>query len=149
MGGEKVELKLWSSFLDLDKEWELFRFPRFLSEMHEFRPSVDVDRHNGDLIVSVELPGIDPAKDVEITVDGDVLVVKGEKSEEREVSEDDRYVHERRYGKFIRRIPLPEGVSADKVMASYDSGVLTVRVTLPEEKAVLEPRTIPVRAGTS
>ena len=147
-----MRLELWRPFFELDKEWEsLFHFPRFLTEGHEFdfRPSLDATRTNGELTVTAELPGIDPVKDVEITVDEDFLTIKGEKAEEKEISEENRYVHERRYGKFIRRIPVPEGVSADKIVANYTDGVLTVKVTLPEEKTLIEPRSIPIEVTTN
>jgi HSP20 family protein len=130
-----MKLELWRPLIDMEKEWEsMFRFPRFVSEGLEmpFRPSMDVTRTDGELIVTAELPGMEPDKDVEITVDEDYLTIKGEKSEETEISEEDRYVHERRYGKFVRRVPVPEGVSADKITADYTNGVLTVRVTLPK-----------------
>jgi HSP20 family protein len=144
-----MELKLWSPFFDLDKEWRLFDFPRIAREMTgiAFRPSVDLVKKDGELIVTVELPGIDP-ENVEVSLDDDILTIRGEKTEEREISEDDRYLHERSYGKFQRRIPLPDGISADKVSADYDKGVLTVSVTLPEE-ATPEPRHIPVEVKAS
>ncbi len=145
-----MEFKLLTPFFDLEKEWEQ-RFRRFPTETREFgfRPFLDVIEKDGELVVATELPGIDPVKDVEITIEDDVLTIKGEKTEEKEISEDDRYIRERRYGKFIRRIPLPDGVSDDKIMAGYDKGVLTVRVTLPVEKASLEPRSIPVEVGAN
>jgi HSP20 family protein len=137
-----VELKLWSPFFDMEREWR-FDFPRLFGEsVFGFRPTLDVVKGEGELVVTAELPGIDP-DEVEVALDGNFLMIKGEKSEEKEVSEDDRYVHERAYGKFQRRLPLPEGVSADKIAANYDKGVLTIKVTLPEAKAI-EPRTIPV-----
>ena len=144
-----MELKVWTPFFDLDKEWRLFDFPRFIGE-HElaFRPSIDVARQEGELVVIVELPGIDPDKDVEISVDDDILSIKGEKSAETEISEDNRYVHERAYGRFQRRIPLPVGVDPDKVTADYDKGVLTVRVSLPEEKTT-EAHHVPIEVKTS
>jgi HSP20 family protein len=145
-----MELKVWTPFLDLDKEFRLFDFPRLISEGRDFpiRPSVDIVRKNGDMVVTAELPGLDPEKDIEITVDGSVLSIKGEKTEEKEISEDDRYMHERSYGKFQRRISLPGGVSPDKVTADYDKGILTVHVGLPKEKAE-EHRTIPVKVKTT
>jgi HSP20 family molecular chaperone IbpA len=142
-----MKLELWRPLIDLDKDWEsVIRFPRFVSEGLELplRPSIDVTRTNGELIVTAELPGIDPDKDVEITVDEDYLTVKGEKFEDKEVSEEDRYVHERKFGKFVRRIPVPEGVSADKITANYTKGILTVTVTLPEETKPVEPQKIKV-----
>jgi HSP20 family molecular chaperone IbpA len=147
-----MKLELWRPLLDLEKEWDsLFRLRRSLSEREEFSfsPSMDVTRKDGELIVSAELPGIDPERDIEITLDDDYLTVSGEKTEEREVSEDDRCVRERSYGKFVRRVPVPEGVSADEIAADYDKGILTVKVTLPEETEPAEPRKIPVGAKKS
>lgn len=140
-----MELKLWKPFFDLDREWRAFDLPRLTAEMtgFAFRPSVDLVKSDGELVVTAELPGIDPNA-VEVTLADDVLTIKGEKSEERETSEDDRYLHERSYGTFQRRIALPAGTSADKMTAHYDKGVLTVRVTLPEEVQP-EARHIPVQ----
>jgi HSP20 family protein len=139
-----MELKLWSPFFDLDKDWHLFDFPRVAREITGFaiRPSVDLIKKDRELIVTVELPGIDP-ENVEVSLEDDILIIRGEKTDEREISEDDRYMHERTFGTFQRRIPLPDGVSADEVKADYDKGVLTVSVALPEETTP-EPRHIPV-----
>ena len=144
-----MELKVWTPFFDLDKEWRLFNFPRLIGE-HDFafRPSIDIFRQEGELIVTAELPGIDPDKDVEISVEDDILTIKGEKTEETEVSEDSRYVHERAHGTFMRRIPLPTGVDPDKVIAGYEKGILTVRVSLPEERTT-EPHHIPIDVKAS
>ncbi len=142
-----MKLELWRPLLDIEKEFDsLVHFPRFLSERgaFPFNPSIDIERENGEYIVSAELPGIDPEKDVEVTLDEGYLTIKGEKSEEKEISEDDRYLHERRFGKFVRRIPVPEGVTADKIAADYSKGVLTVKVTLPEETEPAEPQKITV-----
>lgn len=136
-----MELKVWSPFSDLEKEWR-FDFPRFLST--EFRPAIDVVKTEDQIVLTVELPGMTP-DDVDVALDGDVLTIKGEKTDEREISEDDRYVCERTFGSFTRRITVPEGVSADDVEANFDKGVLTVAVKLPEEKTI-EPRRIPVGA---
>jgi HSP20 family protein len=123
-----MELKLWSPFFDLDKEWR-FDFPRFGRELagFDFWPKVDLIKKEDEMLVTAELPGLDP-KDIEVSIEGDILTIKGEKLEEKEVTEESRYVHERSYGKFQRRIPLPEGTSADKMTASYDKGVLTLKL---------------------
>jgi HSP20 family molecular chaperone IbpA len=145
-----VKLELWRPLIDLDKEFDsLFRLRRSLADKEEFPylPSMDVDRKNGELIVTAEVPGLDPAKDVEIIVQDDFLTITGEKSEDKEISEDDHYVHERTYGRFVRRVPLPEGVNADEISAEYSRGILTITVMLPEETAPVEPRKIPVSAN--
>lgn len=102
------------------------------------RPRMDVFRDGGAIKVTMELPGIDPEKDVDISVQDDILVVKGEKTREYEVDEQDRYLFERTYGAFERRIPLPDGADTDHIEASYDKGVLTITVPMPvtEEASV-------------
>ncbi|HEX6947310.1 MAG TPA: Hsp20/alpha crystallin family protein [Acidimicrobiia bacterium] len=137
-----MKLELWRPLIDLEKELNtFFRFPRVRFDDFEFpfRPSIDVAQADGQLIVTAELPGIDPGKDVEVTVDEDYLTIKGEKASETEVDEDNRYVRERRYGKFERRIPVPEGVTADDITAEYAKGVLTVKVALPKTTETVEP----------
>lgn len=143
-----MELKAWTPFLDLDRSFRLFDFPPFTREMtgFEFRPSIDVIREGEELVVTAELPGM-AAEDIDVTLDKGVLTIKGEKTHEEEISEDDRYVRERSFGRFQRRITLPEGVKADAMNASYDKGILSVRVALPEEKTQT-PRQIPVEAHT-
>lgn len=138
-----MELKVWSPFGDLDKEWR-FDFPRFIHESIEFRPSVDVVKDDDRLVLTAELPGMTP-DDVDVSLDGDILTIKGEKSDERELSEGDRYMCERTFGAFSRRITVPDGVSPESIDATFENGVLTVQVKLPEEKTS-EPRRIPVGA---
>lgn len=143
-----MQLKVWRPLFDLEKEMtSLFeRLERdFDLKPFEFRPSIDVDRTDEALMVAVELPGIDPDKDVEISIDGDMLVLKGEKTHEREISEKDRVLRERHYGSFERRLPLPDGVDPDKIEATYDKGILTVKVPMPEA-ADKPSRRIPVAA---
>lgn len=142
-----MKLELWRPLIDLEKEFDnFFRFPRLLTDGMDlgFRPEIDVTRTEGELVITAELPGVDPEKDVEVTVDEDYLTIKGEKTAEKEVAEDDRYVRERRYGKFVRRIPVPEGITPENVTAEYAKGVLTVRVTLPEKTEPAEPAKIAV-----
>jgi HSP20 family protein len=139
-----MDLKTWTPFPYLDKDWR-FDFPRFIRESGEFRPSIDVVRTNGNLVMTAELPGISP-DDVDVSLDGDILTIKGEKTDEREINEADRYVHERTFGSFQRRMTMPDGVSSDAIDANFENGILTVQVTLPEEKDV-EPKRIPVGAN--
>jgi HSP20 family protein len=130
-----MELKVWSPLLDLDREWR-FDVPRLAWSRElfgfDFRPSIDMIEKDGELLVTTELPGVDPAA-IDVSIEGDVLTIKGEKTEESKISDENRYLHERSYGKFLRRIALPTGTSPDKMSATYDKGVLIVHVTLPEE----------------
>ncbi|MGZ4493118.1 MAG: Hsp20/alpha crystallin family protein [Nocardioides sp.] len=79
---------------------------------------------NGTYVLRAELPGIDPDKDVELTVEGDMLTIRGQRREEKK----DRNHHELHYGSFARSVPLPRDVKADEVTATYTDGVLEVRV---------------------
>ena len=94
-------------------------------------------------LVRAEMPGIDPDKDVEITVSDGVLTIAAERREE--VSEKGR--SEFHYGSFVRRVSLPVGAVEDKLAARYQDGILEVSV--PIEAAQAEPRTIPVARGSA
>lgn len=115
-----------------------------------FVPVCDVFAREGDLVVKVELPGIDPEKDVRVTVEDDVLIVHGERRTRHEVNEEDYYRMESAYGAFERRLPLPEGVDEDKIAGNYTDGVLEIVVPgaaiLLEEPPKPEPvtRTVPI-----
>ena len=93
-----------------------------------FVPAAEVVRDGDDALVRLELPGVDVAADVTVEVDGDRLVVRGERKDTREESQRGRGLREVRYGTFRRVFSLPTSVTADAVSATYDAGVLTVRV---------------------
>jgi HSP20 family protein len=92
-------------------------------------PAVDVVEKDKAYEITAELPGIDE-KDVDVKFSDGVLSIKGEKTEEKEEKDKDRYVSERHYGSFQRAFRLPDGVDADKIAATFKNGVLTV--TLPK-----------------
>ena len=108
-----------------------------------FMPRVDVKEMDGEIRVTAEMPGMEE-KDVEISVDGDMLTIKGEKKEEKEEKGEESYRLERSYGSFRRSIGLPCAVNADKASAKYKQGVLTV--TLPKA-AESKKKTIQVKAS--
>jgi HSP20 family molecular chaperone IbpA len=93
---------------------------------------------DGVYVLRAEVPGIDPAKDVEVSITGDTLTVKGERREEKK----DRRLREFHYGSFYRSVRLPGAVDADKVTATYGDGVLEIRV--PVGSAEADGTTIPV-----
>lgn len=98
----------------------------------------------GTYVLRAELPGIDPDKDVELKVEGDMLTIRGERREEHK-EKNHREFH---YGAFSRSVPMPAGVKPEDVVATYKDGVLEVRVPARAEKETA-PRTIPVqRAGS-
>ncbi|HTF54630.1 MAG TPA: Hsp20/alpha crystallin family protein [Pseudonocardia sp.] len=113
-----------------------------------FVPAAEVTRDGDDAVVSVELPGVDVAKDVTVEVDGDQLVVRGERRDERAEQRDGGSVREVRYGSFRRSFTLPAHVTSDAVSASYDAGVLNVRVA-GAHAAAGGSRRIPVTSGAT
>lgn len=99
-------------------------------------------REGDRYVVRADLPGIDPDKDVTVTVDDGYLVIHGERREE----EHDEHHSEVRFGSFSRRLALPKGCTGEDVTASYAAGVLTV--SLPADREVPEPTRIPIaRSG--
>jgi HSP20 family protein len=118
-------LSLWARrdpFAELDALFRTAREPR------GFVPAAEVERDGDDSVVRLELPGIDVERDVTVEIDGGHLVVRGERRDERTEERDGRSLREVRYGSFRRSFVLPAHVTADAVTASYDAGVLTVRV---------------------
>jgi HSP20 family protein len=97
-------------------------------------PAIESKVENGNLIVKVDLPGIDP-KEVSISVLGNQLTIEGERKREEKKEEKDYFYQEVSYGKFSRTIPLPEGVDADKVKANYKNGVLEIILPAPKQLA--------------
>lgn len=93
-----------------------------------FTPAAEVGRDGEDAVVRLELPGLDAGKDVTVEVEDGRLVVQGERRDEHTEEHDGRSVREVRYGSFRRSFTLPKHVGADAISASYDAGVLSVRV---------------------
>lgn len=93
----------------------------------KWSPAVDVAENDKELIVRAELPGIDP-KDLDVSVSGNQLVLRGEKKETSEIEEKGFHQCETRYGSFHRTVPLPEGVDTENIDAQYANGVLTLRL---------------------
>ena len=97
---------------------------RLAGPARAFTPAADLVREGDDAVVRLELPGLDAEKDVAVEIKDNRLVVSGERSEEG----DRGRFREVRYGSFRRTFTLPTHVTADAVTASYDAGVLTVKV---------------------
>ena len=91
-------------------------------------PAVDVTEDETAYKITAELPGLDE-KNIDLSISGDTLVLKGEKNQEREEKEKNYYLSERSYGSFQRSFLLPDGVDRDKIAADFTKGVLTI--TLP------------------
>lgn len=99
------------------------------------------------LVVRAEMPGVDPDKDIEVTMDDGFLRIRAERQEKEEHKDKGRYRSEFRYGSFSRNIPLPEGVKEEDIKATYVNGVLEVRAPLPEQGLPAEPKKLPITRG--
>ena len=108
-------------------------------------PSADVVTEGNDVVINLELPGIDVEKDVTVELDRGALVVRGERSAEHETRHGGRVHRERWHGEFRREFALPETVDASSITATYDRGVLSIR--LPGAAAEPQATKIPVTAG--
>src|SRR5690348_7596877 len=108
-------------------------------------PAIDVMESETTYKITAELPGINE-KDIEVSITGDALILKGEKRQEREEKEKNRYLCERAYGAFQRSLPIPDGVDREAMAAEFSKGVLTV--TLPKSKeAQKQQKKIEVKAA--
>jgi HSP20 family molecular chaperone IbpA len=121
--------------------WTIGRIPA------PFAPAAEIVKDGRDALVRVELPGVDLASDVSVEVDRGRLVIRGERRDERSGDGGARVLREMRYGSFRRAFVLPERIDADAISASYDAGVLTVRVSGAYDTP--EPRTIPVMVSSA
>lgn len=108
-------------------------------------PAVDFAEDDRGYKITAELPGLDE-KNIEVSLSGDRLVLKGEKCQEKEEKDKNYYLSERSYGSFQRTFRLPDGVDPDKVGASFAKGVLTI--SLPKTaQAQKQQKNIEIKAG--
>ena len=99
-----------------------------------YSPRTESYVEGNTLYIKADLPGVDP-KDVELTVEGRQLTIKGERKSQHEAKETEYLRREVQYGSFVRTFLLPEGVKADDLYASYQNGVLQISVPLPASMA--------------
>jgi HSP20 family protein len=110
----------------------------------QFAPPVDVYEDEHNVVLKVEVPGIDE-KDIDVRVENNVLTVHGERKVEKEEKEENFRRIERQYGSFTRTFTLPSTVDAEKIQADYDKGIL--KIVLPK-KAEAKPKSIKVNVGS-
>ncbi len=139
----------WNALRDVtpwhtDKDFEVMHreidrmFNCFHSDAHDeeasktLMPAVDIVERENDFNIKLELPGVEK-KDVKITVQNNILTIKGEKKQENEKEGEDYHRVERSYGIFQRSFTLPSSVNSENIDASYDNGVLTLSVPKLEE----------------
>ena len=136
------EITPWRPFRDLerikreiDRVWDSFFETKPVvktGEPGEWFPSLDVTETKDDIVVKAEIPGME-AKDIDISLNNDILTIKGEKKQEKEEKQQNYHLVERTYGNFIRMDRLPGEVKSDNINASYKNGVLNISLPKSEE----------------
>jgi HSP20 family protein len=106
-------------------------------------PAIEMSEDEKSYKITVELPGLD-AKDVDLSISGDMLVLKGEKRQESEQKDKNYHFSERAYGSFQRAFELPASVDRDKISADFSKGVLTIEMPKTAE-AQRQPKKIEVK----
>lgn len=141
------ELEPWTPFRELERFHrdldDIFgRFGgRFFDREMLPEPAIESFVEDGKMIVRADLPGVDP-KDVEISVTGDMLVLRGKREHTHETKGRSFIRHEVEYGSFERMLNLPAGVKTEDIKAAYDKGVLELTIPMPKEAV---PRKIPIQ----
>lgn len=116
--------------------WEAFPEPRGEDDevsLGTWYPAVDIHETDTAIILEAELPGL-KKEDIDIEIRENILTLKGERKDNKEIKEQNYYRQERRSGKFSRSITLPAVIDPEKVAASYKAGVLEVKIPKPEEQ---------------
>jgi HSP20 family protein len=106
-----------------------------------WQPRCDIEENDKEILVKVDLPGVDP-KEIDISISDDMLVVRGEKKEEKEEKKKNYHRVERFVGQFYRTIDLPAGTDAEKIAAASANG--TVTITIPKKPGT-QPKKIAVK----
>ncbi len=108
-------------------------------------PAMDLVESDDAFVLKADIPGVEES-DVHVHVDGDVLTISGERRAERERRKDGYVRVERAFGQFRRSVSLPDGIAPEQVEASFDRGVLTVRIPKPEQR---RPHRVEIAVGGS
>lgn len=106
-------------------------------------PAVDIAETDNEYVVAVEVPGM-KKDDIKVTLQDNVLTIKGERKKESEIHKGSYHRMERCFGAFERSFTLPSTIRADKIQAKYEDGIL--RLTLPKAEEV-KPKEIPINVG--
>lgn len=140
----------WDPFRDLTTLRQRMDklFDDFFTEKEEgkemisgtWSPNVDIHEIENALVLTAEIPGIEE-KDIEISIGGNTLTLKGQREAEKETKKEDFHRIERSYGSFYRSFTLPNYVDQDKIKAEHDKGLL--RITMPK-KPELKPKKVKI-----
>jgi HSP20 family protein len=111
-----------------DERW----WPAISSESQELSPDIDLYEDQNEIVVKAELPGM-TKDDIQISLNDNILTIRGEKKKEEEDQGKDYYRSERVYGAFVRSLALPAEINQDKVRATFRNGVLEIRLPKSEQ----------------
>lgn len=109
-------------------------------------PNLDIKETDEDYVVSVEIPGV-AKEDVDIRLEGNTLVVHGEKKQEKKEDKENYHCVERHYGSFERRLTLPQDANAENVEAKFKDGVLTIDIKRQAKSVPKEAKKVEVKAA--
>ena len=136
-----VEVKKATRPLSRLRDWfeppELFNFFEGIRPFED-RMRLEEEVVGDDVVIRAEMPGVDPDKDIELTVEDDVLTLRAERRKEETTTTNGGYRSEFRYGSFMRTLTLPKGATAKDVTATYKDGILEVKVPMPKAAANAE-----------
>ena len=133
---------LFSRLVDWLELPEIARYddgPRF-AELIKVEQKVE----DGKMEIRAEMPGIDPDKDVDVSIVDDMLTIRAERHEEEKGEREGTRFSEFRYGSFMRSLAVPKGTSVKDVKASYKDGILTITVPTPPEPKKVEATKVPI-----
>ena len=121
---------------------DAFTRPLSLRDNGWSTPAVDMYQTDDEVVVKAALPGF-KADEVQINVTGDLLTIRGERKSDEEQKEKSWHIHEHRWNSFERSITLPSDVVSERADASFENGILTIKLPKAEE---VKPKTITVKA---
>ena len=110
-------------------------------------PQIEMFEQDGELIVRADLPGL-TKDDVNVEIDNDAITIEGERRGEQNENRDGFYRSERSYGKFYRRLPLPDGVEPENANATFRDGVLEITMDVPK-RSESKPRKVNISESSS
>ena len=144
---------IWNPFREIEQMErmmdETFGRPqiwrRLPEEEYVWSPTIEIYEKENNYIVRMELPGVN-SEDVDISMSGDTLTVKGERKLPEEIKDEEYQLCEVCYGSFTRTLTLPEPVNAEKIEAKFENGVLNLRIPKAEEA---KPKQIKIQSRAS
>ncbi len=126
---------------EIDRLFDDFGFGGLISpsfgrdfESAMWSPQTEVFERGNNLVVRADLPGM-TKDDIDVDIEDDQIIIRGERRDERETDEQGFYQTERSYGSFYRSIPLPQGIDSEQANATFRDGVLEITIPKPEQKS--------------